>query len=132
MEGIVKRYTNALTLAEGQGLGTMVEGIVKRYTNALTSAEGQGLGPMVEGIVKRYTGVSPPEVLYVDRDCRETRAYAGCLHSGLTWTYALTYGTSCVVSVPVVPQTPTRCTECSCLATPSASSCLLSIYSRSY
>ena len=62
----------------------------------------------------------------------ETRAYAGCLHSGLTWTYALTYGTSCIVSVPVVPQTPTRCTECSCLATPSASSCLLSIYSRSY
>ena len=69
VEGIVKRYTNALTLVEGQGLGTMVEGIVKRYTNALTSAEGQGLGPMVEGIVKRYTGVSPPEVLYVDRDC---------------------------------------------------------------
>ena len=39
--------------------------------SVLTSAEGQGLGPMVEGIVNRYTnaGVSPPEVLYVDRDC---------------------------------------------------------------
>lgn len=39
----------------------------------LTASEGVGLGPMAEGLVKRYTdtGVSPPKLLYVDRDCCE-------------------------------------------------------------
>ncbi|XP_070403353.1 uncharacterized protein [Nothobranchius furzeri] len=39
--------------------------------SVLTVSEGHGLGKMVEGVIKRYhdAGVSPPEVLYVDRDC---------------------------------------------------------------
>lgn len=41
--------------------------------NVLTASEGAGLKPMAEGLVKRYTnaGVSPPKLLYVDRDCCE-------------------------------------------------------------
>ena len=39
----------------------------------LTASEGVGLKPMAEGLMKRYTdaGVSPPKLLYVDRDCCE-------------------------------------------------------------
>ncbi|KAI4827569.1 hypothetical protein KUCAC02_030957 [Chaenocephalus aceratus] len=39
--------------------------------SVLTAGEGYGLGPMVEGLINRYrmAGVTPPEVLYVDRDC---------------------------------------------------------------
>lgn len=42
----------------------------------LTASEGFGLGPMAEGLMKRYSdaGVSPPKLLYVDRDCCEGRA----------------------------------------------------------
>ncbi|RXN02785.1 hypothetical protein ROHU_001849 [Labeo rohita] len=37
----------------------------------LTASEGFGLAPMVAGIIKRYkdAAVSPPELLYVNRDC---------------------------------------------------------------
>lgn len=39
--------------------------------SVLTVSEGHGLGKMTEGVIKWYkdAGVSPPEVLYVDRDC---------------------------------------------------------------
>ena len=42
----------------------------------LTASEGVGLGPMAEGLMKRYSdaSVSPPKLLYVDRDCCEGRA----------------------------------------------------------
>ena len=41
--------------------------------NMLTASEGAGLKLMAEGLVKRYTdaGVSPPKLLYVNRDCCE-------------------------------------------------------------
>ncbi|XP_051780334.1 uncharacterized protein LOC127527010 [Erpetoichthys calabaricus] len=39
--------------------------------SVLTAAEGAGLHPMATGLMQRYrdAGVSPPLVLYVDRDC---------------------------------------------------------------
>ena len=42
----------------------------------LTASEGVGLAPMAEGLTKRYSdaGVSPPKLLYVDRDCCQGRA----------------------------------------------------------
>ena len=37
----------------------------------LTTGEGQALRPMAEGLIKRYKdgGVTPPILLYTDRDC---------------------------------------------------------------
>ena len=48
-------------------------GINEKEFSALQCSEGAGLKPMAEGLVKRYTdaGVSPPKLLYVDRDCCE-------------------------------------------------------------
>ncbi|XP_070410078.1 uncharacterized protein [Nothobranchius furzeri] len=39
--------------------------------SVLAESEGHGLGKMVEGVIRCYhdAGVSPPEVLYVERDC---------------------------------------------------------------
>ncbi|XP_062395732.1 uncharacterized protein LOC134083423 [Sardina pilchardus] len=42
--------------------------------SVLTASEGWGLAKMAEGLVRRYkdAGVSPPAILYVDRDCCDT------------------------------------------------------------
>ena len=41
--------------------------------SVLTEGEGEGLNNMLAGIVARYhnAGISPPKVLYTDRDCCE-------------------------------------------------------------
>lgn len=43
--------------------------------SVLTTHEGGGLEPMLRGIIERYSAaeVSPPSLLYVDRDCCSSR-----------------------------------------------------------
>ena len=48
-------------------------------TSVLTASEGSGLNQMAKGLVDRYknAGVSPPDVVYTDRDCCGARGIKG-------------------------------------------------------